>query len=207
MTYPATQVSDFADSAILRFLEQFKGKPELEKLARSYLNRVQELEDAIWEVILIRGIDASGGQGLDAIGATVGRRRLGLIDSDYRIALRAQIRINRSAGTPEDLIAVAILSLPAGYTFTFEELTIATVRVNVQSASGVDFNIRVLFDNLNHTRAAGVRLLLTYLPAAPDHCFQFASGSVVETDPVQGFGDSTDATIGGELIGELATSN
>jgi hypothetical protein len=204
MPYDITQSPDHADRGVAKFLEQFKNDPGLDAVTRSYLNRVQELENAIWEVILIRGIDLSEGVGLDVIGRVVGRARLGLIDSDYRIALRAQIRINRSSGTPEDLIAVAVLSMPAGFTFSYDEFPTATIVVHVNEQVG--FNIQVLFDNLNRTRAGGVRLLLEYPSIDADTAFAFSNVSAT-SDPLKGFGDAVTPlpSVGGYLISVISS--
>lgn len=202
MSYDIAQSTDHGDRAVAKFLEQFKGQPYLDAVARSYLNRVQELENAIWEVLLIRGIDLSEGVGLDAIGRVVGRYRLGLDDIDYRIALRGQIRINRSSGTAEDVIAVGVLSLPAGFTFSFDEVGTAILRVHVDQTVG--FNPLVLFDNLNRTRAGGVRLLLEYLPSAvtPDNAFTLSDSTSVTNNPALGLGDAANPlpAVGGFLI-------
>lgn len=194
MTYAPIKITDHADQGVAKFLEQFKDKAALEAWARSYLNRIQELEDAIGEVILIRGIDDSEGVGLNAIGKIVGRPRLALIDADYRIALRAQIRINRSSGTPEDLLDVTGLSIPAGQDFTLDEAYPATVIIEVLGQSV--FNLLVLLDNLIRTKAGGVKLFLGYNPGSAD--FLWSDDDSEPTDTVHGGGDDTE-TIGGYL--------
>lgn len=201
MAYDPQKITDHADQGVFKFLEQFKDKPSLEALARSYLNRIQELEDAIWEVLLIRGIDLSEGVNLDSIGVIVGRPRLGLGDSDYRIALRAQIRINRSSGTPEDMIAVTGLSIPAGQSFTFAEAYPATVVIEVLGQS--IFNMLVLLDNLIRTKAGGVRLLLEYSLNPIDNNFTFSDDDTTMADVNRGFGNDLDPSVGGYLIDVL----
>lgn len=198
MTYNPQQINDHADQGVAKFLEQFKDKAALDGLARSYLNRVQELEDAIWEVILIRGVDFSEGVNLDALGQIVGRPRLGLGDVDYRVALRAQIRINRSSGTPEDMIAVTGLSITAGESFTFAEAYPATVVIEVLGQA--IFNMLVLLDNLLRTKAGGVRLILEYSTVPTDHNFTFSDDDTTPADTQRGWGDDSPVTLGGYLI-------
>jgi hypothetical protein len=200
MTYAPQKITDHADQGVFKFLEQFKEQPALEALARSYLNRIQELEDAIWEVILIRGIEESEGVNLDAIGNIVGRPRLGLGDVDYRVALRAQIRINRSSGTPEDMIAVTKLSITANQLFTFAEAIPATVVIEILDQ--VLFNILVLFDNLLRTKAGGVRLYLLYSTVPIDDDFTFSEDDTATVDGIKGWSNDAGSS-GGHWIDAL----
>jgi len=204
MAYNPTRERDHVQKGLAKFLEQFKGKPVLASVLGSWLAQIQKLEDAIWEVILIRGIELSEGIGLDHIGNIVGRKRLGLEDPDYRVALRAQIRINRSSGTPEDVIAVTELSLPPeGFSFEYEEEYPATVLIQVNEQ--VSFLITVLFDNLVRAKDGGVRLFLLYIAHEQGNSFRFASSAESESDPAQGFGNVLDPSTGGKFVSMLAT--
>lgn len=200
MTYNPTQSTDHARRGLAKFLEQFKDKAKLNAFARSYLDRIQEAEDALWEILTIRGIDASSGIGLDMIGNLVKRKRLGLEDDDYKIALKAQIRINRSSGTPEDLITVTGLSVPAGQDFSYDESYPAGVVIEILEEAA--FNVNMLLDNLIRTKAGGIRLLLYYWPFAGP-AFTFSEDDTDTADPDHGFGDDEDESIGGYLIDVL----
>lgn len=204
MPYSLTQSLDHAERGLAKLLEQFKGKPRIEALLRAYLNRVQELENAAWEVINYRLLENAEGVQQDIIGRIVGRGRNALSDTDYFYALKGQIRINRSSGRPEDLIDVTRLSIPSGFVFSYGEFYPATVIISISGA--VSFNISILFENLLRTKAGGVRLFLSYSEAAPANTFTFASGSTPELDTDQGFGDINDALIGGVFSGVLASS-
>lgn len=201
MAYNPVQIFDHAAQGLTRLLEQFKDQPRLTALARSYLNQIQKLENAIWEVIQIRGIDQSEGVNLDAIGRLVGRPRLGLGDVDYRVALRAQIRINRSSGSPEDMIVVTGLSIPAGQTFTYEEAYPAVIVIEVLGQS--IFNMLVLLDNLIRAKPGGVRLLLEYSTVPIGEDFTFADDDTTPADTLRGWGDDTPITLGGYMIDVL----
>lgn len=195
MTYNPLLITDHSEQGVSKFLEQFKDKDFIANLARSYLNRIQELEYAIWEVILIRGVEASEGVNLDALGVVVGRPRLGLVDVDYRVALRAQIRINRSSGTPEDMIAVTGLSITPGQLFTFQEAYPATDVIEVLGTSV--FDLLVLLDNLIRAKAGGVRLLLQYSLNPVGASFTFSDDDTTMSSVQLGFGDDTDPSVGG----------
>ncbi len=164
----------------------------MEAMLASFTDRIQELEDAAWEVADYLLLKNAFGVVLDKIGKIVGRSRRGLEDDDYKIALRARIRINRSFGRPEDLIAVARLSLPSDFTFVYGEAYMAVlVLVNEQAT----FDIPTLFANLTETRAGGVRLLLTMTTIDPGQVFTFGSG---ERDELRGLG-SVGSSVGGKL--------
>lgn len=195
MPYNPPASIDHVSRGLARFLEQYKSKPKLNALARVYLNRIQELENACWEVILYRLLPNAEGAQLDMIGRIVGRGRNGLVDSDYLIAIRAQIRINRSCGTPEDMIDVTRLSVPAGFTFTYDEAYPKTVLITVIGA--VNWTIDVLYDNLFRAKSSGTKLFLQYSEADDSNTFTFATGTNWEPSATQGFGSYYNALIGG----------
>lgn len=187
MTYAPQQSTDHADRGPLRLLDQFKNKPKLVGLLRSYLKEIQKIEDAAWEVLYYRTILNGFGIVLDRIGKIVGRPRNSLIDSDYKIALRAQIRINRSSGTPEDIISVAVLSLPVGFGFLYHETYPAAIIASIPQQ--VTFNILVLFQNLTLCKLGGVRIQLEYTTDPPGEWFLWAPNNVAVTDTAHGWAD------------------
>lgn len=207
MSYSLTQSTDHGDRGVSKLLDQFQDKAFLEAVLRAFLFQVQRLENAVWEVILLRTIEAGEGMTLDYIGRIVGRPRLGLGDPDYRIAIRAQIRINRSSGRPEDLIDVTRLSIPAGFTFTYDEGGTATIWIEI--VEEVTFNIQVLFSNLIKAKSGGVRLLLDYTTSPREDSFSFAPydpGGVDVTDLDRGFGHEGDPDLGGDFTTLLTSS-
>lgn len=195
MTYNPEKILDHVDQAQAKLLEQFQDKPLLLALLASYIRRIQRLENAVWEVIEIRGIDASEGVGLDAIGVIVGRPRLGLEDIEYRISLKAQIRINRSSGTPEDMIDVTTLSLPDGFDFTYQEFYPATIWIDIIDV--ITVNPLVIFDNLTRAKPGGVRLIFSY--STDEDAFTFSDDNPTAST-TQGFADDISGNTGGFLI-------
>ncbi len=114
-----------------KLLGQFQDKPILRALLTSYLRRTQRVEDMAWDVASRLNIESGTGWILDAIGRLVGRGRATYAsDAVYRVALRAQIAINRSRGRVRDIVEVGRLSFgtvvvkdypPASYTATLQE--------------------------------------------------------------------------------------
>lgn len=192
----ATPSKDHVARGLSRLIQKYKGKPRFEGLLSSYLRRVQELEDAIWEVIEYRLLTNAEGYQLDRIGRIVGRGRNNLSDRDYLIAIRGQIRINRSSGTPEDMIAVTMLSLPEGFQFTFAEGYPASEVIAITTPA-IDFNINVLFANLVAAKCGGVRLFLEYSLFPDSDTFFWSDDSTTHADTRRGWGDLSDPSIGG----------
>jgi hypothetical protein len=193
--------SDHVVRGLAKLLEQFKDKAILSAVLGSYLRQIQKLEDATWEVVQSRHIDLAEGLALDFLGKVVGRPRLGLGDPDFRIAIRCQIRINRSSGRPEDLIDVTRLALPSGLGFTYTEFYPATVIIEVLDQ--VTFNIWVLYSALVRTKAGGVKLFLNYSPDPESETFAFSDSDSTMIDTSRGFGDADGSPEGGALIGVI----
>lgn len=94
-----------------RVIAQYVGKPRLDAMLCIYLDQVQLLEDALWQLATLRTIETGEGVQLDGIGDIVGQERQGLSDDDYKPLLRARVKANNSEGTAPDVIAVAIAAL------------------------------------------------------------------------------------------------
>lgn len=204
MPYLPTQSDDHVDRGPGRFIQQYKNQPNLTALLRSYLGLVQDLEDAAWEVARVRNIKDGFGIILDYIGKIVGRRREGLIDSDYRIALYTQIRINRTKGRPEDVIDVTRLSLPDDAAFSYTEDYPAGIIIEILNPAPVVFKINILSRNLHKTKAGGVRLWLCYTTDPADDLFLWADHqddySIEAFDLDKGLGWDPSPVLGGKLI-------
>lgn len=200
MSYTPTKSTDHEERGPARFLEQFKRADNLGSILKAHLRQIQKLEDCLWEVITLRNIADGFGLILDWIGSIVGRSREGLPDEEYRIALRAQIRINRSNGKTKDLVDVATLSVPDETEVTYSETYPAGVWIEVVPKAA--FNWRVLWRNLKATKAGGVRLFLVLTFTNRENTFTFAPFSPSYPDPIfdslRGFGWDVNPDLGGK---------
>ena len=190
------QVNDHVAAGLALLIQQYQGAPRLEGLLTSYLNRVQELEDAIWSVILGRLIDYAIGVQLDVLGRLVGQRRDGAADEIYRTRIRARIAANRSLGTGDDLIRVALLASGSDPALMFySELQPATVHVELLQT---DPTIApVVVELLRVAKAPGVALQLLFTEYAAANSFTFGTNDLgVEFDTNRGFGLDEDPTTG-----------
>jgi hypothetical protein len=197
MSYEPIASADHADRGPLRLLEQFKEKPLLEALLRSYLTQIQNVEDCAWEVIYARNIETGVGDQLDKIGEIVGRERLGLEDDEYRLAIRCQIRINRSSGKPTDIQVITEMTLDDAWTFEYREFYPARIQITIVEL--VTFSLRLLLDNLRAAKMGGVALDIVYSTELPEESFTLAPSTSYVIDEDLGFGSTTTPATGGYL--------
>lgn len=92
---------------------QLRDKTVLDALIAADAAQSQAIEDAAAQLRARLDIDSQVGVQLDKIGALVGEPRQGRQDAEYRLWLKARIRVNRSSGSPKDLYAIAYILLGA----------------------------------------------------------------------------------------------
>jgi len=194
-----TQFTDH-EGRVSRLIEQFQNKPDLEALIRVYLRQLQDVEDALFEIILERDLDNAVGVQLNVIGNLVGQPRTTSDDNRYRTSIRARIAINLSDSTPEDVIKVALLLLVDGESFKLREEPPAQLRVTVLDplTSG---DADLIEELLEATDPGGVRLLLQFndtlaLPADKLTMNDDTSGAPATGG---GLGDTVSGQSGGKL--------
>lgn len=99
---------DHAGKMLARLAEEFR-KPRISAIITGEAAQYQAIEDAYWQLLTEFGVDTATGHALDVLGRIVGEPRQGALDADYRLRVRARIRVNRSDGTIEDIIDVVRL--------------------------------------------------------------------------------------------------
>lgn len=148
MSLPAKETQHLAQARAL-LIEQFKNRAVIDGFLQSYVNRVQELEDAIWDVIDKRILDVAVDAQLDSLGSIVGELRLGRSDDDFRAAVRLRIRVNRSKGRAVDVLDVAMLA-SAPERVEYLEHILLQFQVEIYNRPGE----RYVAELLSRTRAA-----------------------------------------------------
>lgn len=171
-------------------VEQFKGQPRFSALLQALAAEVQEVEDATFELIVGRALATASGAALERLGRSLGQRRLGFSDEDFRRLIAARIQRNISQGEPNRLIAIACLLLGADVA-VLHEIFPGKVEISVDSDFVPTFDVRGILDE---AALAGVRVVAV-IAAAPDgEAFAFEGSTTGE-----GWGTLTDPTIGGKL--------
>ncbi len=193
---PLAQNTEHILQARARLIAQYVEKPRVDEVLCIYIDQIQLVENALFQLATLRTIDTGAGEQLDGIGRIVGQERQGLSDADYKPLLRARIRANNSEGTGPDLIAVAAAALddpgpgtirvdpkpPASYELTFPE--------------PLPFIDEIMTGLIFDATAAGVRgiVIVTYLAASAS----FEMGTVDnEFDVSTGLGSTTTPGVGG----------
>jgi hypothetical protein len=189
--------TDHTAEAIARLLQQFQGKPYIEGLITSLTDRVQELENVMFEIVDGFLLDTAVGEQLDVLGRIVNQPRAGRDDTTYRLWLKARILVNRGSGLPEEFIALGQLVLPDGTNFSVYEETHATVIISLNDEETDEDLIENLLQIARELKAGGVRLLL-FWHTSDDEGFTFAVGDSVVSDTDNGFGDTVE-NVGGYL--------
>lgn len=146
-----------------------KGLLNIEGLVKAYLNRCQDLEDTLWDIINDRLLATATNAQLDSLGALVDEDRLGRNDTDYRLAIQVQIRVLRTHGRDFDIIAVALLM---GFVFTYLEQYPAGWEVDQYGVGTFATWAALKFKN---TKAAGTAGVYAYSPETKVNTFVFGS--------------------------------
>lgn len=173
------QITDHADRAKALLPEQFKGKPNLEKILEIFAVHIQENETVLFDLLTGRALATAIGVQLDGLGTILGEERLGRSDETYRSALYVRITINLSSGTPDTMIDV-LSALTGASLVKFNELFPATVHMQLQGVTSIPANLLV---NMYKVAPATVSIIIT-VNALSGEPLAFAGGSIGK-----GYGD------------------
>lgn len=194
-------ITDLAARAAARVLSQYKSKPKLMALLAGLGGLVQQVEDALWDVVEQLDVDTAQGVWLDYLGSFVGEPRAGALDTPYRTFIKARVIANGSQGRIEDIISVIVMVTAFG-TFAVRRCTPASVEVILDGYAMAEPLRTRLMQLLHVTRAAGVRLMVLYSPDVTDtNMFLFSSDDTLQSSTTQGTTttDSETDTDGGKL--------
>lgn len=123
--------ADHEDEGVALLIEQFKNKTFIEILVRALMAQVQELEVALFDLLLKRALDTAVGAQLDVIGKIVGQDR-GIFDEvTYRTWIRGRVLVNRSSGTVDQIVELVNTLLPDGSSLVVTEYYPAAFQIEV----------------------------------------------------------------------------
>lgn len=138
----------------------------IEKLLATYTDETQELETAIQQVLNDRWLDTSVGVQLDGLGQIVGRERQGATDETYRRLLSAQIALNLSTGSVQDVVSILELFLP-GVTLELKQEYPAAFTVTAMGTAHPTSVATIAAEAMGQARGGGVRALFHYFSTLP----------------------------------------
>lgn len=201
-----TRETAYGDEAVDNLLGVFKDLPRIEAFVRAYADRITELEDAAWEVmVLLSDVDqalSKGGVWLERLGQLVGASRKGTNDDTFAAFIRARIAANRSRGTPDDLVLVLQRLYECGENCALVQRAPAWFALRLDEAAGrVISEIRAA-RVLQDAKPAGVRCVLEYNAGPIAEAFTLSDTGSSKTDSSLGLSDADHST-GGRLAGAV----
>jgi hypothetical protein len=174
--------------------------PKFLALLGTYLEQIQQLEDAIYDVFVGTMLPGAAGDALDMLGELVGQPRAGRDDETYKIWISARVMLNSSSGRPPDILGIARTIMPPAGTVLLTEYFPGAFKLELIELPAATTAVQ-LHDLFNEAKAAGVRIDVAYsaLPIGE----QFTLGAAAVTPDInvfQGFSDIAQTT-GGALAG------
>jgi hypothetical protein len=179
------------------FITQYKAKPRLAALLRSWLIEAQVLEDTFLEIIEARSLDTAVGAQLDTLGKIVGEFRNDRTDELYRTYIRARIRANLSFGTPDDVLEVLQIIGVEDAPELEENQASFTVSLASSDSSFGELDVEAVVNLVRRTKPTGVRFGVVVPPPGVDSESTFAFSHVGSSDGDRGFGHQGSSSYGG----------
>lgn len=113
--------SNMIQEGLNRLTDFYRRLPNISGLTKSCLWSVQDLETAIWSVILAKNLNPTvppTGDLLDRIAAIVGLLRNGVSDATLWTLVKVQVLVDNSKGRAEDLLGIANALSPGSRYFS-----------------------------------------------------------------------------------------
>jgi hypothetical protein len=183
-----------------RLLDQFEGSVNLRLLLESYLQRVQDLEDAAFPLYTERGLANATGDRLDRIGQLFDIARGGRDDTAYRLAINTELAILFSRGTEIELLNIVqlVVQMPTA-DYDFAEYFPKTIYLRPVSHSISGLTAQPAKRALSRAASAGTKVLFVYALRVDSILFTLSSlPSTVQTSSSLGLANDTKTT-GGHL--------
>lgn len=183
---------DHATRGVARLIDRYR-KPRTSALLASWLDEVQEVEDALWQLLVERWLDSAEGVQLDVLGRIVGEPRRGRDDDVYRVWIGARNMVSRSSGTTSEMLAIARRIIAPTDVIRLEEYYPAAFVVRLEGTFTLDSGYQIAF-MLRQAKAAGVLFQMTWSVAGLD-TFRFAPGDTPVPSSPHGFDDGAWAVV------------
>ena len=182
-------------TALAQLIEQFQDSADLKSLLTAFVDRVQDLEDALYPMLEIRNIDTMTGDRLDGLGQIVNVDRGGRTDDEYRLRIRAELAILKSTGIARDLIStLQLLVAQTVADIQVDEYYPKTIFLRPRNFSVGTSDMETVADLLRRAAPAGTNLQVIYSTVESDDAdvFRFSSTTgVSEAGKTYGFGNGT----------------
>lgn len=143
---------DHVEEGLNRLPSQWSESEKIRGLLESWLNRANELEDLLFDMLENRGLFEAKGENLDIIGALFGVARDGRSDDEYRQVILNEVTVQTADGTTEPFMQVLRAKSGSDYVDFWEHPP-----ADVHARLGEGFNIYT-YSDLEKQVPAGVSL-------------------------------------------------
>jgi hypothetical protein len=194
MTVPMT---DHVEQARAKLVQKYRDKPRFLALLDSFIKQIQELENAIDQVIRSRFLDEADDFHTELLGKLVGQPRRGEDLATYKLYISARILVNRSLARAADIIQIANVLLRADEPdeFVLYDEGACHITLTAPDELDPDADPEVLVEMVRQAKAAGVGLLFIYPTVPAANTFRYTSSSPT-FNPSEGWGSTTESTGG-----------
>lgn len=186
------KIEQHVEISVLELVPWAWGKPRIAALLAAFVDRIQEIEDTLFDIMLQRELPEADLVRLKVLGRIVGQPRFGLSEEAYRLVLEARGLANVSKGTGRDMFgALDILVGPGDWVLL--EIGDATLLLTTASTTFTAEQVKMISLVLPDVRAAGVGLF--FLVPPPSDGLTFASsvsgGGGILASSISGGGDNS----------------
>jgi len=186
---------DYAAQAVDLLVQQYRQTVSVPKLLLPFAAMLQQLEDVLGDVKVLRYINNATDAQLDLVGQIVDLVRLESEGDDgYRARLLVKIRLNHSSGQPDDFIWAILLLLPDAVVY-YSEGYPAHVLLQVQTELSPALLDATL---VRHVKAGGVSLDIVVGSSDPFVFSRESDGAIFFPDGL-GFASVASTTNSGKL--------
>lgn len=145
---------DHEEVGLSRLIDKFKDKPKVLGLFKSYLRRLNNVEDVFFDLLEKRSIYNAEGAQLDILGSLFNVDRLGREDESYRSAILLKVFQKKDDGTTEVFMESLRIAANTNNVDFWEHES-----GDVHALVGNGFNSK-MYSQLQNTVPAGVNLVL-----------------------------------------------
>jgi hypothetical protein len=151
---------DHVARGVARLIDRYR-KPRTSALLASWLDEVQQAEDALWQLLVERWLSSAVGDQLDVLGRIVGEPRRGRDDDTYRLWISARNLVSRSSGKTTELLAIVRTLVAPEVVIELEEYYPAAFVMRLHGTFTLDDGYQIAF-MLRQAKAAGVLFQMTW---------------------------------------------
>lgn len=183
-------IVNHSQQAIDRLMGQYANATNLKNLITALVNPIQEIEDALTDMNVLRQLAIATGINLDNLGKIIGLERTpGDSDAVYRNKLYAEVKVNTSEGQPEQAIQTYQLFTAANLVLLFEHFP-AEISIESDYVVPDQATVDLLLGILQKVLPTGVRCdsLITFDPTMAFAFDGSLSGLGFDDDDNPGFG-------------------